>query len=391
MHGRAGETSLGTSRSVRGPEPALGEGESRFPLLAEHLPLLLVVALHVTAGTLADAPPSLDTLRQVGLFSEVPLATLGLLVTASYVGYRVRSNREAGTPLPPDQAWRGFREEVLTGERLARFGIVFAVFPLLFAQYIGAKRAIPGWIPFHWDATLSSWDRLLHGGRHPWEILHPWLASAPATITLDVLYFVWFPLKAVVIVCLAWSGARRLRMRALVAYALVLSLLGNLLAAALSSGGPAYFARLAGQEDPYAPLFRHLRGVHEHHELFALGAQAALWDVYSGAFQFPFSGISAAPSIHVALAILFALIGASVHRWLGALLWPYAAAIFLGSIHLGWHYAVDGYIAAAGVVLIWKASDALVGSYLDRIGLKEGDRRYTRRGRFSAAGAAPGP
>jgi hypothetical protein len=30
--------------------------------------------------------------------------------------------------------------------------------------------------------------------------------------------------------------------------------------------------------------------------------------------------------------------------------------ILVGSVHLGWHYALDGYVAAAAVVALWAAS-----------------------------------
>ncbi|HET9396791.1 MAG TPA: hypothetical protein VFO36_12100 [Nitrospiraceae bacterium] len=31
----------------------------------------------------------------------------------------------------------------------------------------------------------------------------------------------------------------------------------------------------------------------------------------------------------------------------------YAIAIMIGSVHLGWHYAIDGYAGAIGSILIW--------------------------------------
>jgi hypothetical protein len=37
----------------------------------------------------------------------------------------------------------------------------------------------------------------------------------------------------------------------------------------------------------------------------------------------------------------------------GMLLTLFAAVIFVGSIHLGWHYAVDGYVSALAVAGIW--------------------------------------
>ena len=32
----------------------------------------------------------------------------------------------------------------------------------------------------------------------------------------------------------------------------------------------------------------------------------------------------------------------------------FAAAIFVGSVHLGWHYAIDAYVSMIAVPAIWK-------------------------------------
>lgn len=73
------------------------------------------------------------------------------------------------------------------------------------------------------------------------------------------------------------------------------------------------------------------------------------------------SGISAMPSIHVAIAVAAAL---WIQRYRVKVLtlvgWTYAAAIYIGSIHLGWHYATDGLVSAPLVLLVWW----LAGKYL---------------------------
>jgi hypothetical protein len=39
----------------------------------------------------------------------------------------------------------------------------------------------------------------------------------------------------------------------------------------------------------------------------------------------------------------------------------YAVIIFIGSVHLGWHYAIDGYLGIAGTWLIWKFAGFVLG------------------------------
>jgi hypothetical protein len=64
-------------------------------------------------------------------------------------------------------------------------------------------------------------------------------------------------------------------------------------------------------------------------------------------------GISAMPSVHNALAALFALAAFQLSRTAGWLVAIYAAAIWIGSIHLGWHYALDGVLGVAMTLGIW--------------------------------------
>jgi membrane-associated phospholipid phosphatase len=65
------------------------------------------------------------------------------------------------------------------------------------------------------------------------------------------------------------------------------------------------------------------------------------------------SANSAFPSMHVTMVTLLALAAWPIG---GALRWlyiAYAAAILVGSVRLGWHYAVDGYVAATSTIALW--------------------------------------
>ena len=59
------------------------------------------------------------------------------------------------------------------------------------------------------------------------------------------------------------------------------------------------------------------------------------------------------PSMHVALTTLFALVCWGTKRWIGILMSFYALIILIGSVHLAWHYAIDGYAGALGMIAIW--------------------------------------
>jgi len=216
------------------------------------------------------------------------------------------------------------------------------------------KSSIPFFNPFSWDVTFEAWDRWLHGGIAPWQLVHPLLGKPIVTHYINIAYAVWF-----IVLCFTWVWQvfslrdERLRRQFLWTLLVVWILLGNLAALYLSSAGPCYFGRITGLPDPFQPLMAYLSQADNDHPVWALIAQDMLWQNYVGREVQLATGISAMPSLHVALTTLFSLVCWRTNRWLGALMTAYALVIMVGSVHLGWHYAIDGYIGALGTFLIW--------------------------------------
>ena len=73
------------------------------------------------------------------------------------------------------------------------------------------------------------------------------------------------------------------------------------------------------------------------------------------------AGISAMPSMHVASSVLMALYASTHARWAGWAMWTFAALIMIGSVHLGWHYAIDGYFGAVIAWCAWVIGRRLAG------------------------------
>ena len=216
------------------------------------------------------------------------------------------------------------------------------------------KSTIPFFHPYSWDATFEAWDRWLHGGVAPWLLLHPLLGKPIVTHYINIAYAVWF-----IVLCFTWVWQvfslrdERLRRQFLWTLLVVWILLGNVAATYLSSGGPCYFGRITGLSDPFQPLMDYLSHANADSPVWALIAQDVLWQNYLARDVQLAAGISAMPSLHVALTTLFSLVCWRTNRWLGALMTAYALVIMLGSVHLGWHYAIDGYAGALGTVVIW--------------------------------------
>jgi len=236
------------------------------------------------------------------------------------------------------------------------------ILPLFGATFSNLKVLIPAIVPFSWDPTLSEWDRLLHGGYYPWQILQPLLGHPYVTSFINAVYHLWFFL-AYGVVCwqIASTDRPRLRMQYLLTFVLIWAVIGNIAALLLSSAGPVYYGRITGLTDPYAPLMTYLQHASTIAPVPALQVQDMLWSLYQSQGLALGGGISAMPSLHVAIAVSFVLLGRAIDRRLAIAFAVFAGLIFLGSIHLGWHYAIDGYAAILGAWLIWRAVGWILG------------------------------
>jgi hypothetical protein len=214
------------------------------------------------------------------------------------------------------------------------------------------KPMIPVLKPFSFDKTMIDWDRALHFGYDPWVLLHPLLGYDIVTFIVNMIYNLWF---LVLFGTFMWFGFARkasaLRTQFFLSYMLCWWLGGGLLALYFSSAGPVYYGLLGNSPDPFAPLLSYLHGVDGRIPILALDTQQLLWDGYQGKVK-PI-GISAFPSMHNASAVLFALAAWRLNRTAGIWFTIYAFVILLGSVHLGWHYAVDGYAAVVIALACW--------------------------------------
>ena len=219
------------------------------------------------------------------------------------------------------------------------------------------KANITVFRPFAWDETFDHWDVVLHFGRRPWEWLQPLLGYPPITLFLNLNYNVWFMVMVgfwFYYAFLARPGEERTRF--FLSFMLTWMIGGGLFATLLSSAGPCFYGagRLGLSPDPYAPLMAYLRDANEIVPIGALATQDLLWELLE--IKSAFGGVSAMPSMHNATVLLFLLTSRNWPAWVRRLLLVHFILIFAGSIHLGWHYAVDAYVAWAIALAVWWAT-----------------------------------
>lgn len=343
---------------------AWGQGlqQLRRSLRAHSLFIALVFA-YVGLGWLTPRLTSAPVPYSPGLYSTnlfLFAATLLSVAGTGYVAYvmiAIRPRRLFG------YLATAVRERIVTLERVGVVLPVLLLLPVVMSTFTYFKLLIPYFRPFDLDPLFAQWDRALHFGYDPWELLQPILGYPIASAAINFVYHLWM---FVMFGVLLWQGFAlsrpRLRIRYLVTFVLMWVLLGNVAATLLSSAGPVYYGRVTGLADPFAPLMAYLHDASRVVWLPALDVQEMLWDAYVRVGLDMGGGISAMPSLHVATSFSFALLGFAINRWLGAVFSVFTALILIGSVHLGWHYAIDGYAAIAGAWGIWWA----VGWFLDR-------------------------
>ena len=75
------------------------------------------------------------------------------------------------------------------------------------------------------------------------------------------------------------------------------------------------------------------------------------------------AGISAMPSMHIVLVLLWLFPAWHLNKYLGIIFTFYTAIIWVGSVHLGWHYFVDGLVSLVVISIIWRVSGHFTGLY----------------------------
>lgn len=331
------------------------------------VPLLVLVywVCGVIVSLFSGVPPTKTITTYFDTFIVlVPFMAMALLVMRGVI---IMAAERPSRPL--SQLVQEIRTSLATPQRLAHALPVLLSMIVFGGTFTAMKASIPELMPFSWDPDFEALDRWLHGGVAPWELLQPLLGIPLVTYAMNWAYNFWFYAFSLIWVWQAFQCSDKpLRIRFFLSLILGWALLGNVVGTLLSSAGPCYFGLVTGLQDPFVPLMDYLRGVNDSYTIWALGAQDMLWRNYLVRGVEVGSGISAMPSMHVAVATLFALVCWRVRRWLGIVMTIYAAVIMIGSVHLGWHYAVDGYLGAAGMLAIWWIAGRFVNRTVDNRG-----------------------
>lgn len=219
--------------------------------------------------------------------------------------------------------------------------IGFVAFAMLLAglnmiTFMWTKPLLNHLAPFWADPLLADVDWVLFLGRDPANLLG-WMNSMASAI---FYHRAWFGLMVMTLLMVLTQPPSAQKSALMLTYFLLWSVIGPLIHLALPAAGPVFYDDL-GYGDRFA-------FIHVPHEVAKLSNY--LWHGFSAGKFLPGGGISAMPSLHIATtAWMIIAVLAFARRW-AMVMAALGLAIFLLSISLGWHYAVDGIVGAAAAV-----------------------------------------
>lgn len=270
----------------------------------------------------------------------------------------------------PDRYWLlnvlgNFEKEMadyfLSGRFHNALAAFLALIPVSIFFCIG-KSMIPLINDYDLDPVLADVDKWIHGGRYPHEYLLPFVKKNDLGHFFDDVYLTWFIVVYLVTEFCNWADPDPVRrLRFIWTNCLSWVVIGNVAAVAMASVGPIYYDSFYRGLSPYRDLTASLHALDSKEEPMRLfDVSEALLEMVEDKHVVNINAISAMPSLHVAIAGAMVFYGMSINLFLGAILCFYCLLMMMGSVYLGWHYAVDGYVGILMAWLLWRFSGWLV-------------------------------
>jgi len=341
-------------------------------VLYQNSVLITIFVIYTGIGSIFLWSKDLFQYADFTLYKTIFFWIFSFLLFAKLLTYLVKNSiREGYCFLKTDRLFNDLKVNWLDANVIIAVTVPFFLNSVLLSFFGSIKSLIQFINPYYLDQPLVSLDRFIHFGFNPWEITHALFGSVTATVAIDLMYQLWF---VALMGYTSWMilnyklGVTRAKF--LVCYVLTWTILGSVLAVMLAAVGPCFYEPILGSSGVYEPLMSRLHEISEirkgwdgDHGLYAMKNQATVVGYFTDNTIGIGSGITAMPSMHVSFAMLLFLSTRELNKKAGYITLIYLFFVQVGSVHLGWHYAVDGYISMILTWILWRLSGWIVNRY----------------------------
>lgn len=205
--------------------------------------------------------------------------------------------------------------------------------------FMWLKPLLNVYVPFRADPLLASLDKMLFLGHDPWTLLS-WANLSGAGLLYHPVWFI-----AIIVALLTAQSAKPSPEKSalILTYFILWTVVAPLIHCLMPAAGPLFYERLG-----YGPRFSGLVPGPETRMVFDW-----LWQSYSHGPRYEGNGISAMPSMHVAMSSWVLLVAwVQARRWFVPAL-GFHVMICTLSMALGWHYATDGLVSGIATALVY--------------------------------------
>lgn len=235
-------------------------------------------------------------------------------------------------------------------ERLPLLVLPAIALPLFMAAFTAAKTAIPFIVGYSWDGFWARADTLIFGD-DVWRIATGWL-GVRSLIVLQWFYVVAWGLVLAFSSAFVALHASRLAVATFFTAMFATWIVGGVgLAYAMSAAGPVFAhvfePALSARFEPLQAFLGKNLGPQSPirmTQLYLAGAAASHMAVKGG-------GISAFPSMHLGAASIYVLASTKTRWFFPAV--GFWITIFICSAYFGYHYWIDGIVAALVAACCW--------------------------------------
>jgi hypothetical protein len=342
------------------PSPAANRKPGLLPVILQQRWLFVGAGITAISGIAAYALLPVTGMVNAPSYS---VASLWLTLTATVVGCHIFAATVGMARRGQERPFATLLERI-DRRQVVVVGLGTLLLALNLTFFCMIKPQLGQLVAFSADPMLARLDHAMFGV-DPWRLL-TWFSHPVLSLIYHRGWFLWIAFVTFYVLGMP-AGANKDRL--LISYLMLWSFFGPLVHLAMPAAGPVFYDDL-GFGNRFAELVQ---------EPYTRGAANYLWTGYVNKTFNPAGGISAMPSLHLA-TMFWTLIAIRKTRWVVAG-WAFTIYIFLGSVAIGWHYAVDGIVGGVGAILCYWLAGFRFGAIAER----------ARLPRFAVASAAAEP